>query len=157
MKMIKIMFVCTGNICRSPMAHYYMQKRVKDLGIENDFLISSCGVYACTGEKATQNAIFVMKEYNVDMENHRATNIADTNIEDYDYIITLTTRHKEQIKYHYPKLDSNIYTLREFVDESSIYQSIDDPWGLNYNVYKACAKEIVENVDKLIEKLKGSE
>lgn len=155
--MIKIMFVCTGNICRSPMAHYYMQKRVKDLKIENDFLISSCGVYAYNGEKATQNAILVMKEYNVDMENHRATNIADTNIEDYDYIITLTTRHKEQIKYHYPKLDNNIYTLREFVDENNVYQSIDDPWGLSYNVYKTCAKEIVDNIDKLIEKLRGCE
>lgn len=155
--MIKIMFVCTGNICRSPMAHYYMQKRVKDLNIENNFLISSCGVYACTGEKATQNAIFVMKEYNVDMENHRATNIADTNIEDYDYIITLTARHKEQIRYYYPKLGDNIYTLREFVDKDEIYKNIDDPWGLNITVYKDCAQEIVEKVDKLIEKLRGCE
>ena len=151
--MIKIMFVCTGNICRSPMAHYYMQKRVKDLNIENNFLISSCGVYACTGEKATQNAIFVMKEYNVDMENHRATNIADTNIEDYDYIITLTARHR----YYYPKLGANIYTLREFVDKDEIYKNIDDPWGLNITVYKDCAQEIVEKVDKLIEKLRGCE
>lgn len=155
--MIKIMFVCTGNICRSPMAHHYMQKRVKDLKIEDNFLISSCGVYASTGEKATQNAIFVMKEYNVDMENHRATNIADTNIEDYDYIITLTTRHKEQIRYFYPKLGDNIFTLREFVDDKEIYKNIDDPWGLNITVYKDCALEIVEKVDKLIEKLRGCE
>ena len=155
--MIKIMFVCTGNICRSPMAHHYMQKRVKDLNIEDNFLISSCGVYACTGEKATQNAIFVMKEYDVDMENHRATNIADTNIEDYDYIITLTTRHKEQIRYFYPKLGNNIYTLREFVDNNEMYKDIDDPWGLNITVYKNCALEIVEKVDKLIEKLRGCE
>lgn len=155
--MIKIMFVCTGNVCRSPMAHYYMQKRVKDLNIENDFLISSCGVYACTGERATQNAIFVMKEYNVDMENHRATNIADTNIEDYDYIITLTTRQKEQVRYFYPKISDNIYTLREFVDKDELYKDIDDPWGLNITVYKDCAHEIVEKVDKLIEKLRGSE
>lgn len=155
--MIKIMFVCTGNICRSPMAHHYMQKRVKDLNIEDNFLISSCGVYACSGEKATQNAIFVMKEYDVDMENHRATNIADTNIEHYDYIITLTTRHKEQIRYFYPKLGDNIYTLREFVDDKEIYKNIDDPWGLNITVYKDCALEIVEKVDKLIEKLRGCE
>lgn len=155
--MIKIMFVCTGNICRSPMAHHYMQKRVKDLNIENEFLISSCGVYACTGDKATQNAIFVMKEYDVDMENHRATNIDDANIEDYDYIITLTTRHKEQIRYFYPKLDKNIYTLIEFVSKDEIYKDIDDPWGLNITVYKNCALEIVEKVDKLIEKLRGCE
>lgn len=155
--MIKIMFVCTGNICRSPMAHHYMQKRVKDLNIENEFLISSCGIYAFTGDKATQNAIFVMKEYNVDMEMHRATNIEDTNIQEYDYIITLTTRHKEQVRYFYPKLDNNIYTLREFVDNNETYKSIDDPWGLSISVYKDCAQEIVEKVDKVIEKLRGCE
>ena len=67
--MIKVMFVCTGNVCRSPMAHYYMQKKVKDLGLENEFLISSCGTYAVTGEHATDNAIVSMKEYDVNLEN----------------------------------------------------------------------------------------
>lgn len=155
--MLKIMFVCTGNICRSPMAHHYMQKRVKDLNIQDDFLISSCGVYACTGERATQNAILAMKAYDVNMENHRATNIADTNIEDYDYIITLTVRHKEQICYYYPKLKGKVYTLIEFVDKEELYKDIDDPWGLNITVYKDCALEIVEKVNKLIENLIGCE
>lgn len=153
--MVKIMFVCTGNICRSPMAHYYMQKKVKDLKIENNFLISSCGVFANTGEKSTQNAIEAMKDYDVDLTNHRATNISDTNIEDYDYIITLTASQKQQIKYYYPKLTDKTYTLREFVNKDEIYIDIDDPWGLNLSVYKSCAIEIVEKVDKLIEKIEG--
>ena len=155
--MIKIMFVCTGNICRSPMAHYYMQKKVKDLGIENNFLISSCGTYAITGEKVTQNAIIAMADYDVSLENHRATDINDIDIENYDYIITLTTNHKEHIKYYYPKLANKIYTLKEFANPNIVYKDIDDPWGLNLTVYKSCAQEIVESVDILINKLKGCE
>jgi len=155
--MIKIMFVCSGNICRSPMAHYYMQKRVKDLKLEEKFLISSCGTFAYQGEKSTQNAVVAMKDYQVDLENHRATNIFDTNIVEYDYIITLTMSHKTQIEYNFPKLKDKVFTLKEFADEKVMYKDIDDPWGLNLEVYKSCAKEIVENVDKLINNIKGCE
>lgn len=151
--MLKIMFVCTGNICRSPMAHYYMQKKIKDIGLENEFLISSCGTYAVTGEHATNNAIISMKEYNVNLDMHRATNIEDTDIENYDYIITLTMQHKNNVLYYYPKLDGKVFTLKEFVSGDEGYVDIDDPWGLNIIVYKDTAKEIVENVDKLIKKL----
>ena len=54
-----ILFVCTGNICRSPMAHYYMQKRVNDLNLEEKYAIDSAGTFAVTGEKSTNNAIEV--------------------------------------------------------------------------------------------------
>ncbi len=155
--MKKILFVCTGNICRSPMAHYYMQKRVNDLKIQDEFIIDSAGTYAVTGEKSTDNAIYVMREYDVDLTNHRAKNIHDLDLNFYDYIITLTSNHKRNILSCYNKLNDKVYTLREFINSDVIYKDIDDPWGLNVKVYRDCAKEIVENVDKLIEKLKGCE
>ena len=52
-----IMFVCTGNICRSAMAHHYCQKRVYDLKRENEIVVSSCGTSALNGDKSTQAAI----------------------------------------------------------------------------------------------------
>ena len=54
--MKSIMFVCTGNICRSPMAHFYTQKKVKDLLKSEEYLISSCGTYAIDGQESTKNA-----------------------------------------------------------------------------------------------------
>lgn len=152
--MKKIMFVCTGNICRSPMGHYYLQKLVNDAGMENDYLISSCGTYANTGESSTINAIEAMKKYNVDLNNHRATNIADTDIEDYDLIICLTLTHKASVIEYSSKLKGKVYTLKEYSYPNDSYKNIDDPWGLNLNVYNDCAEEIVKAVDILFKKLK---
>ena len=108
MIMKKIMFVCTGNICRSPMGHYYLQKLVNDAGLENDYLISSCGTYANNGESSTINAIESMKKYGVDMNKHRATNIANTDIEDYDLVICLTLTHKASVLEYSPKLKGKV-------------------------------------------------
>lgn len=151
--MKKVMFVCTGNICRSAMAHGYMQYKVNSRYDKENFLISSCGTDAITGDKSTKNAILAMEEYNVDLNNHRATNIRDIDIENYDIILCMTTQHKENITYLYPKLKEKIYTLKEYIDSDIEYKEIDDPWGFDIKVYKSCAKEVVENVDKLIEKL----
>ena len=155
--MKKIMFVCTGNICRSAMAHGYMQKKINDNYDNNNYLISSCGTYAITGDKSTNNAILAMKEYDVDLNNHRATNINDIDIENYDLVLCMTTTHKRTVQELYPKLKDKIYTLKEYVNNNIEYKDIDDPWGLNLEVYKSCAKEIVENVDKLIKKLEVGE
>ena len=151
--MKKIMFVCTGNICRSAMAHWYMQFKLNSLN-SNDILVSSCGTNAMTGDRSTNNAICAMKEYNVDLENHKATNIQDIDIENYDLILCMTTEHKEIVKYFYPKLSEKVYTLKEYVDNNIEYKDIDDPWGLDLRVYQSCAKEIVQYVDKLIAKIK---
>lgn len=155
--MKKIMFVCTGNICRSAMAHGYMQKKINDNYNKDNYLISSYGTYASVGEKSTNNAILAMKNYDVNLENHRATSIRDIDIENYDLILCMTTKHKVDILNLYPKLSNRLYTLKEYVNDNIEYKDIDDPWGLSLQVYNYCAKEIVENVDRLIKKLEVGE
>lgn len=152
--MKKIMFVCTGNICRSPMCEYYFQKLVNESGLENDFLISSCGTYANTGESSTINAIESMKKYGVDLNKHRAKNIDDIDIENYDLILCLTLSHKNAVLGLYPSLKGRVYTLKEYIHPNEKYKNIDDPWGFNLNVYNECANEIVNSLDELLKKIK---
>lgn len=151
--MKKIIFVCTGNVCRSPMAEYYFNKKIKYLEKDNEYIASSCGINAKSGEPATYNAVEAMKKYNVDISEHRARKIYDLNVLDFDLIITLTKQHKFLVENMYPEIKGNVYTLKEFVNPNSEYLNIDDPWGLDDKVYEQCAKDIVEYVDKLIDKI----
>lgn len=149
--MKSIMFVCTGNICRSPMAHMYMQKKIYEINRENEYIISSCGTNAGRGECATINAIKAMEEYGVDLKCHRSTPIEESNITDYDLVIALTDYHKRKIIEKYPLIEKKVFTLKEYVKNEDKYIDIDDPWGLDINVYIATAKEITENIDRLLE------
>ena len=92
---MKIMFICTGNICRSAMAHVMLEKKAKE---ENkDIQVYSCGVFAMNGDVPTYEGIQVMKEYGIDLNNHRATHIRNSKIEDMDIILCATTSHKNNV------------------------------------------------------------
>lgn len=154
--MVKILFVCTGNICRSAMAHHYMQKKIIDNGLGDKYLIDSAGISAYTGDSATDSAKEVMKKYGVDMEKHRATYLEEADIKSFDLVLCMTMAHKRKILNRYPNMQDKVFTLKEYVGET-YYLDIDDPWGFGIEVYEACSEEIVNYVDKLVEKLSRGE
>ncbi len=152
---LKIMFVCTGNICRSAMAHWLFQKKVKDAKIPN-IEIYSCGIYAENGDMPTYNAIEAIKEYDVDLKVHKATNIRKSQIKEMDLILCATQSHKIAVLDIYPELENKIYTIKEYVNYNrQQHNSIDikDPWGYDLETYRFCLSEINECLDLLIEKI----
>ena len=149
MKLIN--FVCTGNICRSAMAHAYLQKKVNDLGRQNEIIVSSCGTRAYTGDMVTKYAVEAIGEYGADAKNHRAVNIYDSDILSCDLILCMTRAHKRDVLSIYPNLKDKVFTLKEYIKSDDKYIDIDDPWGYGLDVYKKTAKEIVEAIDKLVE------
>ena len=148
------MFICTGNICRSAMAHKLLEKKLKDLN-RTDIEVFSCGTFAENGEKSTYSAFEVMKEYEVDMSSHKATNIAKSKIKDMDLILCATTSHKYFVLQKYPELKDKVFTLKEYVnyDESGKDIDIRDPWGYDVEIYRFCVSEIDKCLDKLLEKI----
>lgn len=145
---MKIMFICTGNICRSAMAHVMLEKRAKE---ENKNIeVYSCGVFAQNGDRSTNEAIEVMKEYGINLENHRATNIRNSDIEQMDIILCATTAHKNNVINMYPNLEENIFTMKEYVEYPKNDLDIKDPWGFDINTYRRCAKEIEDCIEKMM-------
>ncbi len=148
---MKIMFICTGNICRSAMAHAMFEKMAKEQN--KNVQVYSCGIYAQNGDIPTYEAIETMNEYGIDLRNHRATNIRNSNIKDMDVILCATISHKNSVINMYPELKEKAFTMKEYAGYPQNDLDIKDPWGYGIEVYKSCAKEIKECLNKIIEKL----
>ena len=148
---MKIMFICTGNICRSAMAHKMLEKQAKEHN--KNVEVYSCGIWAQNGDVPTYEGRTVMKEYGIDLSTHRATNIRNSNIEEMDVILCATENHKRSVLSMYPKLKDKVFTMKEYAEYPANDLDISDPWGYGLEVYKNCAKEIENCIEKIIEKI----
>lgn len=149
--MKRIMFICTGNICRSAMADGLMKKLAKDNNKEIE--VYSCGIFAEDGDMPTFNAIEAIKEYDVDLKLHRATNIRNSKIEDMDIILCATVSHKNNVINMYPNLKDKIFTIKEYADYDKNDLDIPDPWGYDIETYRFCASTISKCLNKIIDKI----
>ena len=154
---MKIMFICTGNICRSAMAEWLLKQKIKDEKIEG-IEVYSCGIYAQDGDIPTYEAKRVMQEeYGIDISGHRATNIKNAKIKEMDLILCATASHKMAVIEMYPKLKNKVYTMKEYVKYNRKYHDkidIKDPWGYDIETYRSCVAEIEECVNGILEKCK---
>lgn len=157
-----IVFVCTGNTCRSPMAESLFKDIIREKGRAHEFEVSSRGVYAFTGDPASHQAIEVMKEeFGIDLKQHRAMVLDDSDMKKAYLVITMTVRHKNMILDVYPEAADKVFTIKEYVeaendaefdgdtdneDNYGIKNNPDviDPFGGDYETYKDCALELEE-------------
>lgn len=149
---MNIMFICTGNLCRSVMAQYLLEKRLKELKIDN-INVYSCGIYAYNRTKTTREAKYIMKKYyDIDLEEHGALNIENSNIEEMDLILCATKNQKEEVKELYKDLKEKVFTIKEYVGynkEGHDTMDIQASWGFDKETYLKCSKEISECIELL--------
>ena len=131
---MNILFVCTGNTCRSPMAAYIMDK----IAVENDLdiLIESAGIFAEGGQPASENAVKAMAEMGIDITEHRTQPVTEELIKKSDIILTMTQGQKKLLE---PLAKDKVYTLLEY---SGGEGDISDPYGGDLEEYKETAQEI---------------
>lgn len=151
---MNILFVCTGNTCRSAMAEGLAKKIINEQQLNIN--VKSAGIFAFSGENASYNSIAIMKEYDVDILLHKSTMIQEVDLNTMDYIFCATQNHKSYIQGNYPEISTKVYTMKEFAEfnDYKINPDIKDPWGYDINSYRACAAEISICVEKIIERIK---
>ena len=148
--MKKIMFVCTGNICRSAMAEYLLRDKLEKLSLQDKIKVYSSGISAYAGDIPTYEAVSVMKKlYNIDMTSHRATPSRYADVEGMDLILWMTRSHVSSLKLMYPNMSNKIFLLNDYVSNGT---DISDPWGYGIDVYTKCIKEIDESLELLLKK-----
>jgi protein-tyrosine phosphatase len=159
---MNILFVCTGNTCRSPMAEGIFKDMLKRYN-KVDINVSSAGISVFPGEHANEKAIKALKEKGIDITEHRARQLSDE-ITKADIVLAMTSAHKAIIKdYFISNLENapKVFTLKEFAAKISaeklLIKDIDDPYGKDYNFYKKIRDEIEIELNKILKNIDNPE
>ncbi|MBQ3378922.1 MAG: low molecular weight protein arginine phosphatase [Clostridia bacterium] len=134
---MNILFVCTGNTCRSPMAEVMMIELLKEKGIK-DVWVSSAGTAASFPSGASYNSIMTMAKKNIDLTSHTSRMLTDGMLEAADAVYTMTRSQSMQIKRMFPQFSHKVRPLAA--------NDITDPFGGDLYEYQACADEIYEGL-----------
>jgi protein-tyrosine phosphatase len=149
---MKVLFVCSGNICRSPMAAEYMKRRAVTLGLDR-VAVDSAGLLGIVGSPASPEAVQVLEEQGMDLKPHRSRGLRAVDLGAADLVLVMTEDHKDEIERRYPRRARRVELLRAFEDgpgPTPGAHDLEDPMGSAAPVYRDCFRTIRACVDHLL-------
>src|SRR5436190_8454241 len=143
-----VLFVCTGNVCRSPMAEGLFKHGVRGRGT---YRVLSAGVGAVDGQPASDHAVRALREIGIDISRHRSRHLTADLVQQADYIFGMTHSHVDAITLLYPQAAEKTFLLREFDETLDAYENdISDPIGGSYDVYCNCRDQIEQGIASML-------
>ncbi len=147
--MFNILMVCTGNICRSPMAEGLQISRLPK-NWNGLVSVSSAGTHAINGNSAEQNAIVAMEEFEIDLSTHCARLVTKEIVRISDLILVMENSHLNMIKRMVFSGSKKIHMLSKFSMDAKL-DDIFDPYGMEVQDYIECANLIFSCIDGVVE------
>ena len=138
---MKIMFVCTGNTCRSPLAHAFMLDLLGKMNMRN-VEVDSAGIGCNFGDPISTNSQEVLKENGIEFE-HTSKPISLEDIKESDYIICMTKSHKMMLSAFAPK--EKLFCIDDITHDGDVI----DPYGRDLDTYRKTGEQIKNAVEKI--------
>ncbi|NTU63877.1 MAG: low molecular weight protein arginine phosphatase [Chloroflexi bacterium] len=147
-----VLFICTANQCRSPMAEALLKSLAAQRGESDRWQVQSAGTWAEPGRPATQLSQAVMQRRGIDLAKHRSRRLDAQVLTEASIVLVMTRHHQEAIQVEFPEVQSKVYLLSQLVDRTF---DIEDPYGGSLDDYELCATSLqdilTDGYDRLAE------
>ncbi len=134
-----VLFICTANQCRSPMAEALLKSMVAQHGAADQWDIHSAGTWTEPGRPATALAQAVMRQRQLDLSAHRSQPLDAQQLEAANIVLVMTHHHQEAIQAEFPAVSHKVYLLSQLID---CEYDINDPYGGSLEDYELCAADL---------------
>jgi protein-tyrosine phosphatase len=141
--MPSILFVCTANRFRSPLAAAFLRKELNQKGLSEYCHVASAGTWARSGQPVMPGLVETARKFGVDLSEHRSRRVSGSLLSKYDLIVVMQASHREALVAEDPSLQNKVFLLSEIVEYR--HYDIPDPFGSGQN-----ALETVSELDDLI-------
>src|SRR6516162_6558647 len=143
-----VLFVCTVNVCRSPMAEGLFRQALSG---RNDYRVLSADLCAVEGQPPSAHAVQAVKELGIDISTQRSRMLTPELVSQADYIFGMTHSHVDTVMMLFPAAAEKTFLLREFDETLDHFEKdISDPIGGSYDIYLDCRDQIEQGIASLL-------
>ncbi len=147
----QVLFVCTANVCRSPMAEAIFNALAEERGLA--WRAESAGVAALVDEDITPNARAALDEVGIYANEHRARQVGEEMLEEADLVLGMGPRHVATLRRRFGGFSERVYTLPEYALGAPPEEGIPDPYGQTMTAFRASVRQLLEYTEGLVGRL----
>ena len=133
---MRVLIVCTGNICRSPMAEGLLRKLIRESGKQGEVVVESAGTFPVEGAPASTESVATAAEHGVDIRGHAGRPLSDRLVQRADLILTMEPEHRDRLVAAYPDAAEKTHLITRYGDPEGDPLGVPDPIGQSREVYE---------------------